>query len=190
MKKQINIKFKRVKQTDFFQPSKITFGGNNKRGHPTRARPFSKKCETHVVMKSRLAIGDRSFLRANNRRAIKAIIEQSAKRFYVTLTRNVNVGNHLHLLICAPTAEAQRNFLRTISALIARKVMSAHRNSPMKLKSLGSLRFWDGRPFTRLIPWGRAYQAILNYLSLNSLQAIGFSKKEGRKYLKGLSSGP
>lgn len=178
---QVKFKFKRVKQTNFFQPSKITFGGSHLRGNPTKARPFSKKCDNHIVLKSRFAIGDRSFLRTKNRAAIKNIVEASAKKFYVTLRRNVNVGNHLHLLIHAPTAESQRNFLRTVSALIAKHVMNTHKGSPMK-----GDRFWDGRPFSRLISWGRAYQAILNYLSLNSLEAIGFSKGEARKYLETL----
>jgi hypothetical protein len=123
------------------------------------------------------------FLRAANRRVIKSIIEKAAKKFYVTLRRNINVGNHLHLLIHAQNAEMQRNFLRTISALIAREITGARRGAPTTIK-----KFWDGRPFSRLVPWGRAYQAILNYFSLNSLEAIGFSKNSAREYLKGLSS--
>lgn len=162
------------------------------KGNPSKRRPFSKKCDAHVVLKSRFAVGPRSFLRSANRKAVKAIVERSAKRFYVTLRRNINVGNHLHLLIHAPTAEMQRNFLRTITALIAREIMNAHKGNSI-CKVLGrpadaARGFWDARPFSRLIPWGRAYQAILNYLSLNSLEAIGFTKTAAREYLKFHSS--
>jgi hypothetical protein len=123
------------------------------------------------------------FLKLQTAKFIKSIIEQTAERFYVTLRRNINVGNHLHLLIHAPTAEAQRNFLRTITALIARQITGSKKGSPSALK-----QFWDGRPFSRLVPWGRAYEAILKYLSLNSLEAIGFTKVSAREYLNSFSS--
>lgn len=173
---------KRSQQT-LFQYEKVHFGGTAKKGNPTIRRPFSKKCDNHIVMKSRLARGARSFLRPTNRKIIKSIIEKSSKRFYVTLRRNINVGNHLHLLIHAPSAEMQRNFLRTIAALIAREVMGSHKGRPSD-----EANFWDSRPFSRLIPWGRAHKAILNYFSLNSLEAIGFTKDAAREYLRELST--
>lgn len=174
----------RKNQTELFRKQKIFFGGSAAKGNPKSARPFSKKCDSHVVLKSRFAVGERSFLRKNNQEIIRTITTKSAKRFYVSLRRYVNVGNHLHLLFHAPNAEMQRNFLRTISALIARQIMGTHKGSPMGVKS-----FWDGRPFSRLIPWGRAFKTILNYLTLNSLEAIGFSKTSAREYLKEFSSG-
>lgn len=175
---------KRERQIKMFQPNKLCFGGSGKRGNPNRARPFSKKCDTHIVLKSRHATGERSFLRAANRSQVKRIVEVTAKRFYVTLRRNINVGNHLHLLIHSPNAEMQRNFLRTVAALVAREITGAKKGSPSAIA-----QFWDGRPFSRLVPWGRAYQSILNYLSLNSLEAIGFSKVTAREYLATLESG-
>jgi hypothetical protein len=143
-----------------------------------------------LVLKSRFAVGERSFLRVANRKIVKSIIEKSAKRFYVTLRRNINVGNHLHLLVNAPTPDAQRNFLRTclwthLSALKPR----ALRARTAQNASHFAADTWDARPFSRLVPWGRAYQAILTYLSLNSLEAIGFTKSEGRDYLRTLASG-
>lgn len=174
---------RRARQISLFRGEKLFFGGSAGKGNPTSRRPFSKKCDVHLVLKSRFAVGENSFLRASNRKAIKTIIERSARRFYVTLRRNINVGNHLHLLIHAPTAEAQKNFLRTVTALVAREVSGARKGSPSKWE-----QFWDGRPFSRLIPWGRAHQTILKYLSLNSLEAIGFTKVAAREYLASFSS--
>jgi hypothetical protein len=173
----------RVLQLKLFRKEKVIFGGSHLRGNPTCRRPFSKKCDSHLILKSKHAVGERSFLRKSNRNAIKSIIETAAKTFYVTLRRNINVGNHLHLLIHAPNAEMQRNFLRTIAALIARHVTNSHRGKASSIK-----KFWDGRPFSRLVPWGRAYKAVLNYLSLNSLEAIGFGKMEAREYLRTFST--
>ncbi len=170
-------------QLKLFRQHKLFFGGSRLKGNPSRARPFSKKCVCHIVLKSRHAVGDKSFLSRRNKNFVEGIIKNSSKRFYVTVRRFTNVGNHLHIVLQSPTADAQRNFLRTISALIARRVTNSHRGSPMKVE-----KFWDARPFSRLVPWGKAYQAILNYLSLNSLEAIGFSKGEARDYLKTLST--
>jgi hypothetical protein len=50
-------------------------------------------------------------------------------------------------------------------------------------------QFWDARPFTRLVPWGRAYRAVTHYLALNSLEAIGFTKSTAREYLATLNTG-
>ena len=169
---------RRTQQLKLFRNQKLFFGGSSKRGHPKKARPFSKKCDVHVVLKSRLAVGERSFLRGGNRKLIDTIVQQVSQRFYVTIRRKINVGNHLHLLIHSPNAEFQKNFLRTISALIARKIMGSNKGSPMNVNA-----FWDGRPFSRLIPWGRAYTTIQKYLSLNSLEAIGFTKVTAQEYL-------
>lgn len=34
--------------------------------------------------------------------------------------------------------------------------------------------FWDYRPFSRLLHWGKDYKSTLNYLLKNTLEAIGF----------------
>ncbi len=178
------MKTKAPKQLKLFRKEGVVFGGGKSGTHPTGKRPFSKKCDVHVVMRSGHAVGGHSLLRSQNRKVVKGIIEKYGKRFYVSIKRNVNVGNHIHLLIRAPNAQLQRDFLRTISALIARHVMKAHKGSPMTVT-----RFWDARPFTRLVTMGRAFRAVTHYLALNSLEAIGFSKFEARNYLLTLSTG-
>jgi len=175
MKKKSKTQFKQLK---LFRKEGIVFGGNHQKGNPTKKRPFSKKCDVHLVLKSKYAVGERSFLRVHNRKDIKAIIERYAKRFYISIKRNINVGNHIHLLIHTPTPQMQRRFLRTTTAMIARHVMNAHKGSPSPVK-----QFWDARPFTRLVHWGRAYRAVICYLSLNSLEAIGFTKASAREYM-------
>jgi REP element-mobilizing transposase RayT len=171
------------RQLKFFRRDKIFFGGGLRCTHPTKARPFSKKCDIHVVIKSSYAKGELSFLKAYNRKEIQVIIEKYAKRFYITLKRSVNVGNHIHLLIHAQTAEMLRRFLRAITAMIARHVTRSKKGNPSNYES-----FWDARPFTRLVNWGKAYETILHYLSLNSLEAIGFTKVMAREYLKTFST--
>jgi len=35
-------------------------------------------------------------------------------------------------------------------------------------------KFWDQRPFTKILEWGRMHRAALKYLTQNMLEAIGF----------------
>jgi REP element-mobilizing transposase RayT len=162
---------------------KFTFGGTTLKGNAREKRPFHKDMFSHLVMRSALAIGERSMLRAAHKRIIEEIVRGSARIFAVKIERYVNVGNHLHLLIKAPNRQAQANFLRTISGRIVRQIMGVEKGSPGRFK-----KFWDSKPFTRLVSWGRAYKAVTHYLSLNSLEAIGFTKIAARGYLAGFST--
>ncbi len=170
-------------QLKLFRKDGVVFGGGNRRTNPTVRRPFSPKCFTHVVMRSGHAKGEHSFLRKQNKYEIKNIIKKASRDFYVEVKRVENVGNHLHLLIRASTREKQSHFFRTISALIARQVTGSRKGKASRMN-----HFWDARPFTRLVNWGRAYKAVVHYLSLNSLEAIGFSKQMAREYLASFSS--
>ena len=60
-------------------------------------------------------------------------------------------------------------FLRAISGIIARTVLGAQRGEPKGKK------FWDARPFTRIVAWGKAYTAACRYLIKNQLEAVGFA---------------
>jgi REP element-mobilizing transposase RayT len=162
---------------------KTVFGGSHLKGNAREKRPFKKDMFTHLVMRSTLAVGDRSMLKPRNKKRIDEIVRNSAKIFSIKIERFVNVGNHLHLLIKAPARWQQANFFRTISGRIVRHVMGVEKGSPGKFS-----RFWDSKPFTRLVSWGRAYKAVTHYLSLNSLEAIGFTKDTAKEYLKTFST--
>lgn len=162
---------------------RFTFGGSTLKGNAREKRPFHKNMFTHLVMRSRLAVGEKSMLRSQNRRLLEGIVRNAGKLFSVKIERYVNVGNHLHILIKAPTKLSQSNFLRTISGRIVRHIMKVEKGKPGRFE-----KFWDSKPFTRLVSWGRAYRAVTHYLSLNSLEAIGFTKDTAREYLKTFST--
>jgi REP element-mobilizing transposase RayT len=175
----------RMKQFEFGGSTKrkMTFGGANLKGNAREKRPFHKNMFTHLVMRSRLAVGERSMLRAGHKRIVEEIVRGAAKLFSVKIERYINVGNHLHILIKAPTRHAQANFLRTVSGRIVRLVMRTEKGNPGRFE-----KFWDAKPFTRLVSWGRAYEAVTHYLSLNSLEAIGFTKNAAREFLRTYST--
>lgn len=161
---------------------KTSFGGYLFRGNAREKRPFSRKCATHAVLRSEYARANFSFLNKRNQKSLRDIIYGASKLFRVKVDRYINVGNHLHLLIKAPSREAQANFFRTISALIVRQVTDSRKGTPSKFE-----KFWDGKPFTRLVAW-RAYKSVTHYLALHSLEAIGFKNVTSNEYLKTFST--
>ena len=161
---------------------KTSFGGSLFKGNAREKRPFSKKCATHTVLRSKYARAKDSFLHGKNQKMFKKTIYCAAKLFCVKVDRYINAGDHIHLLIKAPSREAQANFFRTIAALIVRRVTCSRKGSPSKFES-----FWDGKPFTRLVAW-RSYESVTHYLALRTLEAIGFKNVTSNEYLKTFST--
>lgn len=114
---------------------------------------------------------------------IERTIYRQAKKFGVRIYKYANGGNHLHLLIMPRSREALHSFLRAIAGLIARIVMGVERGCPR------SLKFWDARPWTRIVDWGRDYRRVCDYLVQNTLEALGFVQYKERKPAKRLESG-
>lgn len=173
------------KQISFsqFQEGKVrAFGGSLVRGNPRERRPISLKRPLHLVMRSSLARGDRSFLLPKRARRIRAIVDRAASRHGVKLYRFANSGNHLHLVVLPRSRAAFQGFIRSVTGLIARATLGVERGHAKGMK--GSRRsdqvrskrvkFWDARPFTRIIEWGRDYKRVSAYLRQNVLEAFGF----------------
>ena len=152
--------FERLKVKDF--------GGSLVKGNPREQRPLSVKRPMHLVMRSSLARGESSFLKTRYAGQIRLIIENSGRVAGVKIYRFANSGNHLHLIVMARSREAFKCFIRAISGLIARLVLGVERGKAMGIK------FWDARPFTRILEWGSDYRQACDYLLRNTLEAFGF----------------
>jgi REP element-mobilizing transposase RayT len=144
------------------------FGGSLLKGNPRDARPLAAKRPIHVVMRSSLACGPLSLLSPVRAKRIEATVRGLAKAKGIRLYRYANAGNHLHLLVLAPTRPAFKAYLRALTGIVARITLSAQRGSAQGKK------FWDARPFTRIVEWGRDFRGVAGYLLRNTLEAIGF----------------
>lgn len=150
------------------------FGGMYlKNSNPKKKRPLSIKRSSHLVMRSLHAKGSRSFLRFDTK--IQDILSRQGRRFGVKVYRFANGGNHLHLVVLPSSRRGFNSFIRTISGLIARLVLGAEKGSAKGLK------FWEKRPFTRIVEWGRDYKNVCAYLLQNTLEALGFIDYQPRK---------
>lgn len=146
---------RRNSHSDFFpellKQARDGFGGAKTRtAHPTKARPFARNAPVHVVLRSEMAQGSRSLW--NFDRGIQKLVNEEAVKVGARVMGYANSGNHIHLLMRFRSPKGQRSFLRAIGGLIARLVLGAKKTAK-KLKDGES--FWAGRPFTRLVTWGR-----------------------------------
>jgi putative transposase len=148
---------------------KSEFGGDLlKSANARSARPISTKEAMHIVLRSSYAKGKNSMLEKSRVDHIDKLIRKHAKNFGVKIYQYANVGNHIHLLVLASHRGFFKNFLRTISGLIARAVLGAQRGSAKKIK------FWDQRPWSRVVKWKKDYNGAKKYVIQNFNEAMGF----------------
>jgi hypothetical protein len=152
-----------------WQRDRFAFGGSLLKGsHPKKKRVFSARVPMHVVLKSSQSVGSRSLLRHGP--AIARILGAQARRHHVRLDGVANAGNHLHLLLQAPSRDCLSAFLRAIAGRIAQLAGSKQ-------------GFWDARPFSRLVSWGQDLRRVSRYLGLNATETAlnaGFSGSASR----------
>jgi hypothetical protein len=161
------------KRTQEFLPGlnledRKTFGGSALKSHPKEQRPIPLDRPIQVVMRSKYAIKSMSFRRKALAAKVWDIIQKQSERFNVRVYGYGNGGNHLHLTVIPRSRRGYRGFIRAITGLIAREVTGAQRNKPVNVK------FWDARPFTRVVAWGRDFKQLSEYLMQNTLEAFGF----------------
>jgi len=147
------------------------FGGDLLRGNPKRRRPYHHNQALHVTMRSSIAKGHRSLLKPGHYKRVKLILRRQAWNFGITIFWFANSGNHIHLLIRPPKQRKDfAGFIRALTGLIARVSLSAERSKARGLK------FWDKRPFSRIVPWGKPFRACARYVTQNILETLGFEE--------------
>jgi REP element-mobilizing transposase RayT len=158
--------------------SRFAFGGSLLRGsHPKTKRVFNPKQPLHVVLKSSKAKGARSLLLHSRRIAV--ILSEQSDRHHIRLLQVANAGNHLHLLLEAPSRDFLSAFLRAISGRIAQIVMPTE----------SECGFWDARPFSRIVSKGRELRNVAKYLGMNSTEMIGISRPHARQIFAEIQDG-
>jgi putative transposase len=157
------------------------FGGTLlKKAKNRHDRPVSSKHPMHLVLKSTQAKGRFGFGTSVNAKKIRSIIDDHCSRYGVKKIQYSNNFNHLHLMVKFPSRRIYLKFIRSLTASIALAVSGAS-----KLKSLKSIfggkKFWDFRPFSRVVFGWRGYTIAKDYVILNQLEALEIlPKRKGR----------
>jgi REP element-mobilizing transposase RayT len=151
-------------------------------------RPLSTKEALHLVMRSSWAHGPYCLLR--RRKEIEHVIRLTAQTYGVRLYRFAIVSNHIHLLIKVSRRELYCRFIRVVTGRIAERVMRSLSFSnfrkthptPSQTEPQGiGQQFWQFRPFSRIVHWGRDYNGCAAYIEQNVLEALGFVRYKPRK---------
>jgi REP element-mobilizing transposase RayT len=168
-----------MKQLDLINPkSKILeHGGTQSIGKRKSQRPLSTKRPVHLVLKSNIAVGHRSLMR--HRPLIEKVITRSRKRFGIKVYEFAIVSNHIHFLVRGFSRLALQNFFRVVAGHIAQEILRAHPLSNAEQQEAGGApknrkhnRFWISRIYSRIVTWGREFQAVKKYVIQNTLEAL------------------
>ncbi|HEX4924580.1 MAG TPA: transposase [Bdellovibrionales bacterium] len=186
--------------------SPASYGGDLLKTRRGRAhgRPLSTQNTMHLVLRSSLANRQWSFRRRANDRQVRAIIARFAARYGVTIKRLTNAGNHLHLHLKLTKRQTYKAFIKAVTGAIAMAITGASRWKTLKqaiaetyfkgeLRDLyrkGVLRFWDRRPFTRIVYGFQGLSSMRDYLNLNELEMTGYTRAQARAIIASSSTGP
>jgi REP element-mobilizing transposase RayT len=191
-----------TKQFSFFKSQSKFHGGSLLHGRRRSLRPLSTKDPIHIVMRSSWAYGSNSFILDKNRKVIYRLIGKISKCYFIKVYRLAVVSNHLHLIIRISKRRNYHTFIRVLSSQIASQVIrstsflvfketlnpvrgcrTADRQFEKALSEIQDLgqAFWQFRPFSRVISWGRDFNSCCQYLLKNTLEAVGFISYQERK---------
>lgn len=181
-----------------------------RKGRKKGGRPLTTKDTMHLVIRSTKARGAWSFRRRENAALIRKYLQRFAEKHFVKVFKVANVGNHLHLHIRIKKRLGYKPFIRAFTSAIAvgisriNEAPKAHDSmaQEVRLAESGSsggspiehriesdgftnaartrLKFFDLRPFTRVIKNMRAILTLRDYLRINELEGAGFHRGNAR----------
>jgi len=165
----------RRQQKSFFKNQKLYSGGTLRKKRAGRgARPISARESMHLILKSTRAQGDWSFRAPKNRQRVLLLLHKFAARNAVKIISVANAGNHLHIHLRLTSRHLYRAFIRGVTSAIAMAITGASRWKKMEGK------FWDYRPFSRVVRGWKAFLALKDYLHVNQLENAGANRREAR----------
>ncbi len=191
-----------MKQIALLKNQNKAYGGELQKTRKGRQgpRPLDTKNTMHLVLRSSKAKGSWSFNRTENYKKIKAILTKFTTKYGIQVLSMASVGNHLHLHIKLTNRYTYKPFIRAITAAIAMAVTKRSRwsqsssTSDEKTDSMESARgvissskkwkFWDYRPFTRVILGFKNLLTLKDYIKINQLEGF-YGRQHAELIIKG-----
>lgn len=159
------------------------FGGSLLVGRRKSQRPLASSQAVHLIFRSQWAKGKFAFTRPQNQVAIEKILKTAALKHHIRIYRYAISSNHIHIIFRARRRWLYRAFVCNITGQIAQRIME---NMPFKdflkkfrgegFKIHKGQAFWEHRPFTRIINWGKDYIQTMAYVLRNTYEALGIVK--------------
>ena len=92
-----------------------------------------------------------------------------------------NVGSHIHLHLQLTSRHLYPSFIRALTGSIAMVVTGAHRWKPLKKEPKD--RFWDCRPYSRVVQSYRALKTLSDYIRINQMEGLGADRVNARLWI-------
>jgi len=166
-----------MKQQELFKKTEKAYGGNLRNKRKGRhARPLAVKNSMHLVLRSSKATGKWSFFKHHKK--INGIVDKFALKYGVKILSLANASNHLHFHIKLSNRYTYRPFIRALTAAIAMAVTKASRWNKLDIK------FWDYRPFTRVVIGFRAFLSMRDYVRINQMESQGYDRTYARLVIR------
>ncbi len=164
----------RSPQSKFFKESAKAYGGEllKKRKAREHGRPLSTRNTMHLVLRSSQAKGEWSFRNKENHEEIAKVVRKFSLKYGIQILKLANVGNHLHFQIKLSNIHTYKRFIKAITSAIVMKITKTNKFNKLEKK------FWDYRPFTRVIVGLRDLLSIKNYIEINELEGLGYNRME------------
>jgi REP element-mobilizing transposase RayT len=167
-----------VKQLRFFKSTEKAYGGSllTKKKGRQGPRPLSTKDTMHIVLRSTHAKGKWRF--QANRSKWKPILRKFSQKYGVKILSTGDPGNHIHLHIKLTNRHTYKPFIRAVTAAIAMAITGVSRWKKVDIK------FWNRRPFSRVVIGRRGFLTVTDYVRVNELEAAGYSRTVARQGVK------
>lgn len=158
------------------------------------SRALAHRHSIHLMLRSSVAKGPLSMTYKSNRKRIDQFIESFALQNGIQLISRANVGNHIHLHIRLPEfhsvkrkkrtvilghRQIYKRFIRALTGAIALTVM---KQAGEKLRQTFT-RFWDQRPFSRIVNTAKHWFNMVEYIQINQLEGYGHDRVNARHIL-------
>jgi REP element-mobilizing transposase RayT len=138
-------------------------------------RPVSVYDSMHFVVRSTHAKGKWSFRTPKNFQRIEKILRSFTLKHGVDIYSQAIHFNHLHIHAKVSSVKGYKRFIRAITAAIAMAVTGMSRWNPLDLK------FWDRRPYSRIVRGLAEEVRLQDYIEINKYEANGYSRSEARR---------
>lgn len=135
----------------------------------------------HLILKSTKALGPWNFLRPVHDKKIRHIIDKFAFVYGVKVISMANAWNHLHLQIKLSNRFTYDAFIRALTGAIA---MAVTGRSRWTKGAAAAEKFWDHRPFTRIVESYKAYLRLKDYIRMNEIESEGWKRTEARSMVQ------
>lgn len=176
---------KRSLQLKLLAKEKSAYGGNllKTRAGRRHGRPLTTRETMHLVLRSSKAKGEWSFRRTRNDEHVRRIIEKFSMIYSIRVISLANVGNHLHLQIKLFNRFTYKPFIRAVTAAIAMAITGRNRWTRTASETPKE-KFWDYRPFTRIVESFKGYLGLKDYVRINQLEGVESKRDDARFMLQ------